>query len=60
MVAHTDTGECETVADATGRFVLEDIPAGMLRLILFPRGTDTETGGGAGPAVPFVTPTVEV
>ena len=53
VVARTATGERETVADATGRFVLEDVPAGLLRLVFFPvtdDGTDT----------PFVTPTVEV
>lgn len=53
VVAHTATGERETVADATGRFVLQDVPAGMLRLVFFPAvGDDTAT--------PFVTPTVEV
>lgn len=58
VVAHTDTGECETVSDETGRFVLESIPAGMLRLILFPR--QPESGRAEEPPVPFVTPTVEV
>ncbi len=60
VVAHTDTGECETVADETGRFVLEAVPAGMLRLILFPLRPDAEAGAGVEPPVPFVTPTVEV
>ena len=53
VVAHTATGDRETVADATGRFVLENVPAGMLRLVFYPvtdDGTDT----------PFITPTVEV
>ncbi|CAN5886859.1 hypothetical protein BH20ACT6_BH20ACT6_24280 [soil metagenome] len=58
VVAHTDTGECETTADETGRFVLETVPAGMLRLLLFPRRVGA--GGSEEPLVPFVTPTVEV
>ncbi len=53
VVAHTATGERETVADATGRFVLEDVPPGMLRLVFFPATDDDNS-------TPFITPTVEV
>ncbi len=53
VVAHTAEGERQTEADATGRFVLTDVPAGMLRLVFFP-ATDDES------ATPFITPTVEV
>jgi len=58
VVAHSDTGECETTADEHGRFVLTDVPAGRLRLILFSR--QPGSGGAGEPPVPFVTPTVEV
>lgn len=51
VVAHTVGGEQETTADASGRFVLEGVPTGMLRLVLHP--TDAER-------TPFITPTVEV
>ena len=54
VVVHSAEGEAETVADETGRFVLESVPAGMLRLVFHPEpdadGADT----------PFITPTVEI
>ena len=58
VVAHTADGETLSTADETGRFVLADVPAGMLRLLIFLHRTAAEAA--AGPPMPFVTPTVEV
>jgi len=58
VVAHTVAGQRETSSDQTGRFVLEDVPAGMLRLVLHPEPTGDGTGDHA--TMPFVAPTVEI
>jgi len=54
VVVHSAEGERETAVDATGRFVLESVPTGMLRLVVHPEP------GNDGPAPPFLTPTVEI
>ena len=54
VVMHSVEGERETTADETGRFVLESVPAGMLRLVFHPE-LDAD-----GTATPFITPTVEI
>ena len=54
VVVHSAEGELETAADETGRFVLDSVPSGMLRLVVHPEpGVD-------GAAAPFLTPTVEI
>ncbi len=47
ITVHHSRGRCEATVDGRGRFVAEDIPAGMTRLVL--------EGSGAGK---YVTPTV--
>lgn len=54
VVVHSAEGERETFADETGRFVLESVPTGMLRLVVHPEP------GAAGAGTPFLTPTVEI
>jgi hypothetical protein len=54
VVAHSAEGEHETAADETGRFVLEGVPSGMLRLVVHPEP------GADGAGAPFLTPTVEI
>lgn len=49
VVARTAGGEREASSDPSGRFVLEDVPPGMLRLVLQPADH-----------APFITPTVEL
>ena len=54
VVVHSAEGERETTADETGRFVLESVPAGMLRLVFHPEPDGEDSG------TPFITPTVEI
>lgn len=54
VVVHCADGELEAAADETGRFVLESVPSGMLRLVVHPEP------GADGTSTPFLTPTVEI
>ncbi len=49
VVLHTVSGERHVSSDGSGRFVLEDVPAGMVRMLVHPLD-----------GAPFVTPTVEI
>jgi hypothetical protein len=51
VTVHHADGSAEAVVDARGRFVVDDIPAGLTRMVLAP----TEEGSS-----PFITPTVEI
>jgi hypothetical protein len=51
VTIHHANGSSEAVVDTRGRFVVDDIPAGMTRLVLAP----TDEGSS-----PFITPTVEI
>jgi hypothetical protein len=51
---HTTDGRYETDADTNGRFVLQDVPGGMLSLAFYPL-PDAD-----GTPTPFRTPTVEI
>ena len=55
IVVHSADGEATSSADESGRFVLESLPAGMLRLVFHP---ESAPDGPAG--TPFITPTVEI
>ncbi len=54
VVVHSVEGEAETPVDETGRFVLESVRTGMLRVVVHPE-PDAD-----GTTTPFLTPTVEI
>lgn len=52
VTVHHADGARDTAVDDRGRFVVEDLPAGMTRLVLSPADDPQAT--------PFITPTVEI